>query len=261
MSYRQLGQQLGNYQQAIPDWLQQFFGEYSADPYQGAVLDEMQRRSSDTFGQNLGQMASYFGGAGRGGSGMMGRSMSDATAENQQRLRGDISGLLSGDYQGFMGRQMDAAGLMSGLQQTGMGGMAAGYGADQARQAQIRSAQIGADASRYQTDAYRNIGMGNLGMNRDFGTWDRQYQSDMMPYQQLNLLGSGVGGLMSPYATNQTSGSQTMQPGGSKLGNMAQGAAGGGMMGYGMGGGKGGGSGPGANFNTLPFAPGGRYDR
>jgi hypothetical protein len=111
MSYRQLQGRLQNYQQAIPEYLQQFFGEYSADPYQGAVLDEYERRNADTFGQNLGQMASYFGGAGRMGGGMMGRSMSDATAENQQRLRGDIGGLLSGDYNNFMQRQMEAAGL------------------------------------------------------------------------------------------------------------------------------------------------------
>jgi hypothetical protein len=56
MSYRQLQGRLQNYQQAIPEYLQSFFQEYSADPYQGAVLDELARRNQETFGQNLGHI-------------------------------------------------------------------------------------------------------------------------------------------------------------------------------------------------------------
>ena len=243
MGYRQLGRQLRNYEQSIPSWLERFFADYSADPYQSTVIDELQRRSADSFGRDMGQMASYFSGAGRMGGGMAGDSMGRAAAENAQRLRGDIGGLMSQDYQGHMQRMLEAAGLLGGIQQTGMGGMASGYGSDQARRATQYAADQSRIASMYNTDAYRAIGMGNLGMNKDFGTWDRQYRMDMMPYEQLNMLGQGVGGLMAPYGRQQTSGSRSMSPSGSKGGNMAQGALGGAMMGYGMSGGFGGGGG------------------
>lgn len=254
MSYKRLGNQLQNYQQSVPDWLQQFLGEYESDPYQSTVLDELTRRSDQNFGQSMGQMASYFGGAGRDGSGIMGRSMGDAAAENAQRLRGDMGGLMSQDRQSWLQRALEASGILGGIQQTGMGGMAQGYSADQSRKATIGAANIGADASRYQTDAYRDIGMGNLGMNKDFGTWDRQYQSDMMPYNQLNMLGTGAGGLMGAFGQNNSSGTNTNPGTGSKGGNAlsgaVQGGMGGGMMGWGMN--SGGGSRPSSRPSSNP---------
>lgn len=234
MSYRQLGRQLQNYEQSIPEYLQRFFAEYSADPYQSTVIDELQRRSGQSLRQNLGSLAGYYGNAGRMGGGLMGRAMSDAIAENMQRERGDIGGLMSQDYQGHLQRMIDAAGLMSGIQQTGMGGLASGYGADQQRAATIGAANIAADASRYATDANRALGFAGLDLNRQGMLFDQDYRNQMMPYNQLNMLSSGYSGLTAPYATGNRSG-YTQGPAGSKAGGFLQGAAGGAAGGAGIG--------------------------
>jgi hypothetical protein len=76
--------------------------------------------------------------------------------------------------------------------------------------------------------------MGNLNMSRDFGTWDRQYRSDMMPYEQLGMIGQGVGPLLQGFG-QQNSQSTSYGPQRSVGGAGLQGFLGGGMQGYGMG--------------------------
>lgn len=252
MGYQQLQNKLQNYQQEVPEWLNQFFGDYSASPYQGAVLDEIQRRSQDSLGRNLGQVAGYYGNAGRMGGGMMGRTMRDTTAENMSQERGQMAGLMNQDYQGWLQRALQAAGIMGGIQQTGMAGTASGYGADQQRAATIGAANIGlegtkyasdnslkaalanAAASRYGTDAYRDIGMGNLNMNRQFGFMDRDYRGQMMPYEQLSMLGQGIGPIIGAYGpTSQSGTSYSYGPQMSTGSGLAQGILGGGLAGMG----------------------------
>jgi hypothetical protein len=252
MGYQGLQRRLQNYEQSVPEWLQQFMGDYSASPFNDAVLNEIQRRSGDSLNRNLGQVASYYGGAGRGGGGMMGKTMRDVSAENMQRERGDMAGLLNQDYQGWLQRALGASQILGGIQQAGMGGTAQGYGADQSRIASmygsdrslegvkyasdnsLRAAIEAANASRYGTDAYRDIGMGNLNMNRQFGFLDRDYRASMMPWQQLALAGQGIGPILGAYGPRTQSGTQTTwgQPIGIG-GSTAQGFLGGGLMGLG----------------------------
>jgi hypothetical protein len=167
---------------------------------------------------------------------------------NQER--GQMAGLMNQDYQGWLQRALQAAGIMGNIQQTGMAGTASGYGADQSKAATLGSARIGlegtkyasdnslraalanAAASRYNTDAYRDIGMGNLGMNRQFGFMDRDYRATMMPYEQLSLIGQGVGPILGAYGPVSNS-STSYQYGQPSSGGLAQGLLGGGLMGMG----------------------------
>jgi len=264
MGYKNLMNQLQGYEQNVPEYLQQFFNEYSASPHNDVVANEIQRRSADSLGRGLGEIAGYFGNAGRAGSGLMGSTMRDLTAENMQRERSDLAGLLNQDYQAHMGRMMQGAQTVAGLQGAGMQGTAQGYGADQAKRASmygsdqsriasmygsdrsLDAARLAANASRYNTDAYRDIGMGNLGMNTRFGNWDRMYRQDMMPYEQLGMIGQGIGPILGNFGTSTSSGTNQswgpqMNTGSSMLQGMIGGGLTGGGVGQGFAGGKGGG--------------------
>ena len=212
MGFKKLGRYIRNNEFQTPEYLQQYMGEFSPTEYSGSVLDEIQRRSGESGGRQMGQLASYYGGAGRSMGGMMGKSLSDAAAENMQRERGDMAGYMDQAYQQHQNRGVQAGGIQASMQNAYTQALAQGYSADQAKAAAIRVAQTNLEGTKY--------------------GWDTR------------AIAGPMGGLLGNFGTNNQYGTQSTQGPGMSTGmGMLQGALGGGLMGAGMGGGKGGGGG------------------
>ena len=244
MGFKKLGRYIRNNEFQTPEYLQQYMGEFSPTEYSGAVLDEIQRRSGESGGRQMGQLASYYGGAGRSMGGMMGKSLSDAAAENMQRERGDMAGYMDQAYQQHQNRGVQAGGIQASMQNAYTDALARGYTADQAKAAAIRVAQTNLEGTKYGWDTRAGIAGADRGLQERFGLMDRDYRNEMMPFDQFGRIAGPMGGLLGNFGTNNQYGTQSTQGPGMNTGlSMLQGGFGGGLMGAGMGGGKGGGGG------------------
>ena len=220
-----------------PEW-QQFLGNYSVDPFQKGVLDEIQRRGSDARGNALGQVASLWGSAGRSGSGGMGRNLRDTAAESLSQEQGLMSQLKSQDYQGFLQNKLGALGKLTDADMAARANVTQGFGDQMRKQAQIRSAQLALEGV-----------MAQVGLGRDRLGFDRYMYNDMAPFNKLGSLGGIFGNLASMFGNQVSSGSQTSTgPSPNPWMSGLQSGLGGAAMGYGASGGKGGGG-------TTPYNP------
>jgi hypothetical protein len=200
-----------NVAQQYPEW-GAMTGEYQMDPAMQGIIDNQWAQFYQNLPQVYGGVNSALGGAGRTGSGIHARMLGDAGNRAFLGMQGQIGQMKSGDYQGFMDRknqlmqakmQEDAA-LRHAMAQKQAANISGRWGYKSAQAAArpgLINAMMGAGGMMdYAMNPYAQ-GMGYLG----------QYNDIASPYQ------TGYPAQQGPWA------------------GAAQGAMGGGMMGYGVG--------------------------
>ncbi|MHC4315728.1 MAG: hypothetical protein ACYSW3_25070 [Planctomycetota bacterium] len=197
--------------QQYPGW-ESMTGEYQMDPAMQGIIDNQWSQFYQNLPQVYGGVNASLGGAGRTGSGVHARLLGDAGNRAFLGMQGQIGGMKSQDYQGFMGRKSDLmqakmqedAALRNAMAQKQAARISGMYGLKSARAAArpgMINAMMGAgNMMDYAMNPF-GMGMGYLG----------QYNDIAAPYQ------TGYPAQQGPWA------------------GAAQGAFGGGMMGYGMG--------------------------
>lgn len=220
-----------------PEW-QQFLGNYSADPYQKGVLDEVQRRGATSRGDALGEVAGMFGSMGRGGGGVVTRAMRDTASESLSQEQGLLASLKSQDWNQFNQNKMGALGKLTDADMAARANLTQGRGDSFRKQ----SANLASTLQHQLGMAGIDLGYANLG-------FDKFKYGDMAPYNKLGMTSNMFGNLASLFSPRYSQGEQT-NPGAGINPWMAGlgGAAGGAATGYGMSGG--GGKGGSANSST-----------
>lgn len=231
MGYKNLGSYLSNYNVQIPDYLQQFLGDYKQSPYLGTMIGDLRKSSREDFGRGLGDIGGFFSSGGRFGSGAMRGEMGRAQDKWQRGLDSQVAGMKQGDLEGWRNRGLQAAGIQSASDQSARGDIAQGYSADQQRKAAAMAARIQKEIALIR-DATARAGLAQQGR---FGTWDRNFMQSKFdaefPYWSLGQASSAMFPWLSGFG--ESSG-YSMNPYQDPFGSMVGGGLGGAAMGYGM---------------------------
>jgi hypothetical protein len=242
--------------------LSDYYLDMENNPYIQQQLAAMQQEGQESFDRSSTAAMQPFLQAG-GTMGFTGANLSNQARmvdDYNENMQNQQAGYLGQQYQFERGQQTAANQAWSGREQAYD---VAGMGAD----AQRASARMAANASRYNADSQRYVGMAGIGAQNAAQAWNQKMGMFGVADQYANMQRQGQGlGQMGVYGQGM---SQTLPwqqgfgenvqtqttPGSSQLGGFLQGAIGGAMGGAGMGG-KGGGGGGSPAVGPTPWGMG-----